>query len=261
MKLTGSDAFFKNYIEDGFLSEWVFFNQGLWKGSKKESVNPSDSLSIFRDRSVTFNEGKDIGICTLRTPNIAEWAKLAEYNQLAYSKKYNHSFYLYHDLPVIEDIPHWNKIKILMHHLPQHQYVMWIDSDAIFTNFDTGIEDILAKAPGKDLLVCNDIGGWKLNTGVMILKNTAWMNKTLQTLWDMEHIPHSKAAEQSQLISLLNVLDPEFEHWQIFDQKEFNCHPKKHSEGDYVLHMMGLSGDERFKTFSYWNNKLGVIYP
>eukprot|EP00299_Pterocystis_sp_00344_P014106 c6977_g1_i2.p1 GENE.c6977_g1_i2~~c6977_g1_i2.p1 ORF type:complete len:144 (+),score=32.63 c6977_g1_i2:135-566(+) len=135
---------------------------------------------------------------------------------------------------------------------------MWIDSDAIFTDMEKRIEHVIAKAPTKNFLACGDIGGWMLNTGVMIFKRGGWAEQLLADLWAMEHFGHDRAAEQFQLIQLLRKKDPNQLEWQLFPECEFNCHPRHHQPGHYIMHMMGDSGDNRIRTFSEWNTRLGV---
>lgn len=259
VRIQDNKSFFKNWEEEkGNFGDWVQFNSGFWNGEIKSVDYKNNLKKRFKDNCITFNKGNKSAIVSLRTPNTANWAQYAAVNQLAYAHQNKHDYLLYTDLVVIEDIPHWNKVKVLMELLPKYDYLVWMDSDAIVTNFDKKFSSYINTHPNKSLFVCNDIGGWQLNTGVMILKNTAWMNSVLQTLWKMDHIPHSKAAEQSSLIQLLSLNDANKEHWVVFDQTEFNCHPRAFKEGNFVLHMMGMSGEDRMKTFDIWNKKLGV---
>jgi len=257
VRIIDNKSYFKSSEDEGY-SDWVHFNSGQWNGevkAKEYIQGVEERLEKCRD---VFNPNQNSAIVSLRTPNTAGWAQYAAVNQLAYAHNNSHSFYLYTDLVVVEDIPHWNKVRVLMHLLPKHDYVVWVDSDAIFTNPSKTFDSYLTSYPDKSLIICNDIGGWQLNTGVMILRNTNWMRGVLKILWEMDHIPHSKAAEQSSLIQLLALNDPQQKNWQLLDQKEFNSHPKVHDENDFILHMMGMSGEERQKTFDYWNKKTSV---
>ncbi len=257
VKIENNKAYFKQFGEEKY-GDWVQFNTGTWNGDLNAQENEKQVLDRLNNSCKIINRGKFKAIISLRTPNTAEWANYAAVNQIHYAQKYNFTYILYQDLVVVQDIPHWNKVRLLMHWLPKFDYIVWIDSDAIFTNLEKQFEDYINLYPNKSLFVCNDIGGWQLNTGVMVLKNTNWMRNVLNLLWQMDHIPHSKAAEQSSLIQLLEMNDPDFVNWHVFDQKDFNCHPKSHSQGDFILHMMGLSGEERLETFKRWNNKLGI---
>ena len=152
-----------------------------------------------------------------------------------------------------------NKPLVIKDNIEKHEFIMWIDSDAIFTNFDIKIEEIIAKEPEKSLLVCNDIGRWKINAGVQIWKNCDWSVQTLNEWWNMKHLDHMQGGDQGQLIQLLIKKDVKEEIYHIFDQTEFNCHPQKHKPGMFILHMMGMSGDYRIKSLKYWNEKNKVM--
>jgi hypothetical protein len=133
-----------------------------------------------------------------------------------------------------------------------------MDADAIFTNLDVTLESIIEKNKSKHLWVCDDIGGWRLNTGVMIWENHEWCTKVIEDWSAMEKIPHNQGAEQQQLINYLQKHDNTCENWHVYNRRLFNTHPKEHKDGDFILHMMGLSGEERIETFTSWNNKLGI---
>ena len=139
----------------------------------------------------------------------------------------------------------WNKVYALQKHLSDFEYLIWIDSDAIITNMNIKIEDIIKREPDKKLYVCDDIGGWRLNTGVMIWKNDKWSHKIIQEWSEMEKIKHNQGAEQQQLIHLLKKEDDKCINWHVFNRKVFNTHPKEHKG--------------RIKIFKYWNTQLKVL--
>ncbi len=177
-------------------------------------------------------------------------------NHEFYTSKHNYQYHIYTHSLVDESIPTWNKVVALKNHIKDHDYIVWIDSDLVFTNLDIKIEDIIAKQPKKDLLVCDDIGGWTLNSGVLIIKKTEWSMNMLDKLWNMEHLPHYKGAEQAQLIELLKSESKD--RYYIFPRSEFNQHPKEWKQGMFILHMMGYSYEEREKRFKEINKKLNI---
>ena len=105
--------------------------------------------------------------------------------------------------------------------------------------------------------ICDDIGGWTVNTGVMFWRNTSWTRQMMNRWKVKEKLLHAQGAEQNQLIDILREEDPN--RYVILSRKEFNQHPKEHKEGDFILHMMGYGGEERIKKFQEWNKKLGLM--
>ena len=200
---------------------------------------------------------KKIGIVTLYTPNQENFAIHSRKNQEFYANKYDYQYYCYTHSLVDDSIPTWNKVLAMKNHIKDHKYLVWLDSDIVITNLDIKIEDIIKKQPNKDLLICDDINpGWRINSGVIILKNTQWSIDMLDRLWKMEHLSHSQGAEQAQLIKLLEKESKERYH--IFHRSEFNSHPKEHKSGNFILHMMGYSYEDRQNNFITWNKKLGI---
>ena len=214
---------------------------------KKYSCTPS----FFRGK-------KNIAIVALATPNMKSMSDISFANHAFYAKKHNYNYISYYNTLVDFKYVTWNKVFVISDLLSSFKYICWIDADAIFTNMDTTLESIINQNPQKHLHVCDDIGGWRLNTGVMIWENCDWSKQVLKDWSEMEKIPHNQGAEQQQLINYLKKHDNDCVHWHVYNRKLFNAHPKEHSEGDFILHMMGLSGTERIKTFTEWNKKLNV---
>ena len=201
---------------------------------------------------------KSIGIVSLATPNMKSMTDLSFKNHMFYAKKHKYSYICYEDTLVDFKYVTWNKVYVLQQLIESFEYIYWIDADAIFTNMDITLECIIEQNPDKYLHVCDDIGGWKLNTGSMIWKNHPWCKTIIEEWCAMEKIPHNQGAEQQQLINLLKKNDPVCKYWHVYNRRLFNAHPKDHQAGDFVLHMMGLSGKERIETFKQWNCRLNV---
>ena len=202
---------------------------------------------------------KPIAIVALATPNMKSMTDLSFANHKFYAEKHGYNYICYSDSMVDLKYVTWNKVYVLLNYINSFKYVVWIDADAIITNMDISIESVIAKQESKHLHVCDDIGNWRLNTGVMIWENCEWSKQVLEDWAAMEKIPHNQGAEQQQLINYLRKKDNECVHWHVHNRRLFNAHPKEHCEGDFILHMMGLSGAERIKTFTKWNKHLGVL--
>tara|TARA_B110000305_G_scaffold180543_1_gene200174 strand:+ start:75 stop:542 length:468 start_codon:yes stop_codon:yes gene_type:complete len=139
---------------------------------------------------------------------------------------------------------------------------MWLDTDAVVTNRSISVGDIISNAEAHprhtevDLILCDDIGGWELNTGVMLWRNTPWTTSILEKLWNMEHLPHMQGAEQAQLIKLLRREDPNKFRHHIFDQRVFNAHPSVHTQDMFIIHMMGFAERDRIAYFTTLQDSL-----
>lgn len=226
------------------------------------SIKKEQTFDILKhniEPQVQTKGSKKIALMALATPNMREMTNVSYANHKHYAKKFDYSYFTYFDSMVDINFVTWNKVFALKKHLQEYDYLIWIDADAIITNMNISIESIIEKQPNKSLYVCDDIGGWRLNTGVMIWKNTEWSQNIIEKWTKMEKLKHNQGAEQQQLIHLLRKEDNNCSNWHVFNRHEFNTHPKEHKGGDFILHMMGLSGHERIKTFKYWNSQLKVI--
>jgi uncharacterized protein YijF (DUF1287 family) len=53
---------------------------------------------------------------------------------------------------------------LLSRHLANHDWVIWIDADVLFTNQSKKLEPLLEN---RDALFAKDIGGWEFNAGML----------------------------------------------------------------------------------------------
>mmetsp|Transcript_13115 Transcript_13115/g.52871 ORF Transcript_13115/g.52871 Transcript_13115/m.52871 type:complete len:420 (+) Transcript_13115:505-1764(+) len=210
-----------------------------------------------------------IAIVTASTPNLVNSSAISADLNIKYAERHGYAFYQYRDTMVPKHIITWNKVRVLMDILTatRHEWIMWIDADAVVTNRNISIEGIIKATESSkieqqseddsiDLIVCNDIGGWPINTGVMLWRNTDWARNLLNKLWATEHIPHMRGAEQAQLIKLLRREDPLQKRHVILDQTAFNAHPSVHRDEFFIIHMMGFSEAERAEKFKHYQLKL-----
>ena len=140
---------------------------------------------------------KHIAIITSYTDHIrwdnygkCDYGDFASLNHHEYSNKHGYSYIK--KIVKNEDYsdwhPTWIKIDVLKKYLPLYDYVVWIDSDAVFVNQDIKIEDLIND--GVDLVIpkleMDRVSGnvWThTTTGFMIWKNSEWSNNILNTLW------------------------------------------------------------------------------
>ena len=237
---------------------------GKCDGQVEEDLQNPTLKEFQPEVRVAGKKGKGtIAMVTACSPNMRDTADLSVKINTAYAKPRGYSFYEYTDVMVPRRMVTWNKVQVLLKMLEgngevmeAHERIMWVDTDAVVTNFSISLESIIAEQPGKSLLLCDDIGGWALNTGVMLWRNDEWSRETLRELWDMEHIPHMRGAEQQQLINLLERKDKEKRHHWIFPEQKFNTHPRVHNDTLFMIHMMGMSGDARIRKFEEYISKM-----
>jgi hypothetical protein len=120
-----------------------------------------------------------------------DYGDFSSLNHHEYSNKHGYSYIkeIVKNEDYIDWHPTWIKIDILKKYLPLYDYVVWVDSDAVFVNQDISIGNLIGD--GIDLVIpkleLDRVSGnmWThTTTGFMIWKNSDWSNNVLNLLWD-----------------------------------------------------------------------------
>lgn len=128
-----------------------------------------------------------IKVLSLATSNINDYAKYSTAINAAYCKKNGYDFecktQAYKERPAA-----WSKIQFLLENINKgYEWIMWIDADAHFNNFNKRIEDFIG---GDEEFIFSQVNGL-LNSGVFLVRCCEASEITLQKVWDMEqHINH-----------------------------------------------------------------------
>ncbi|KAG0197306.1 hypothetical protein BGX28_009186 [Mortierella sp. GBA30] len=151
-------------------------------------------------------------------------------------------------------IPAWAKIKILVEELDkaEHDWIFWIDTDALIANMDIQLEQFVDDR--YSLLITKDL--YFMNAGVFMLKVNDWsriyMREVLSKMGNGSN-------EQDWMIKLLE--QPSFgeqEHVKYLPQCSFNSYWKvkklheMYRPGDFVIHWAGHNFDPQ--SFNDWKN-------
>lgn len=114
-----------------------------------------------------------------------EYGKIGSEINKSYCDKWGYDYKLvtYDDLGIVP--PYWLKIKDVKELLPKYDAVLYVDMDAIFTDFDTSIDTIVEYIDtGKsyDLYIGVDPSYLSVNTGVFLVRNTYTGNLIMESL-------------------------------------------------------------------------------
>ena len=85
---------------------------------------------------------------TAGTQNLAPTSDLSSELNAKYAEIRGYSFYVYKDIMVPKRIVTWNKVRVVMDMLNRtgHEWIMWLDTDAVVTNRSVAVEDIVTDA-------------------------------------------------------------------------------------------------------------------
>lgn len=178
-----------------------------------------------------------IAVCTLC---INDWYyEIVKYGVKTirlYAEKHGYDFHICNDVyeSCVEkrDYP-WYKIKCIQKILPDYDYVFWIDADGFVMKNNIMVEDyineyMMSLDKTYDLLIADD-GNFRVNTGMMILKNSPFIFSLLNLIWINKHNFDKSFHEQASLS-------------EIIDNNRLNC---KHKI--YII-----PKEKRYVFFGYW---------
>ncbi len=181
--------------------------------------------------------GRRIAIVTFYTDTWAPLGKVVDANKREYAKKHGYAFHTsalgFLEASWMRRPPAWHKIKLLQRHLPQYDWVMWSDADAVVVDMDQGLEQFLDDR--YDIILAKD--GLGINTGNMFLRNTPWTANFLQRVWDEAKDPNHPWWENQAIIELLD--DPETaSHVRVDLYPKYNHYVD--NPNAFILHFAGV---------------------
>ena len=155
--------------------------------------------------------------------------------------------------------PRWNKISTLIDALDPvsgwaryFDYLLWVDADLIFLDFHVRIEQIAAAHPLAHILLCSELHGLnRMNSGSILVKNTAWARNFLLDWWYFGD--HAHYTDQTQFDMLYESRSQELKKRIQFlypDTLNSDHLPSiTHVSSRVVLHLMGTKASIREEIF------------
>lgn len=174
-----------------------------------------------------------IGICTFVDENIKEFSFISTFVHQLYANRHQYDYQVFSKKYFSNRTAHWEKLNCLLEMLNQsYDYVMWIDADAIFYNFDFKLEEWLQMYPtemyfSSDYPYSSSSKNY-INTGIMIMKNTDWVKNFIHE-WINHKLGidfYQNAYHEQQTVNLLydcNICDIKT-HCLIFGSYLFNIY-------------------------------------
>ena len=133
------------------------------------------------------------------TPNLT-YAPISEKINRDYCQKHNIDYFSETSADTIFNASNgralqWYKILFVQEQLrnSDHDYIIYLDADAVIVKPEKDIRDIISEYPDSDLIIARDFGPDLVNTGVMIFKNTPWSIDFLERVWHAgDHVARGK---------------------------------------------------------------------
>lgn len=130
------------------------------------------------------------------TPHISDLGELTRNNHAAYAGYHGYGYRCHYSHFNLSRAPRWSKIQFAYWALREADdtgkrlwdYVFWVDTDVVFTNFQLKLESFIERlSAAEHLLVGEDT--WGLNAGMWILRNTLWSEQFLMAVWKSDPGP------------------------------------------------------------------------
>ncbi len=210
-----------------------------------------------------------IAVVSLYTPEILQLAQYTSVNHKAYCDKHGYDYILYQGR-FSKRHPAWDKVKAIEEVLPNYDYVLWIDTDAIFVDFNQKLESFIIYPERYNGYFCKDPAPTiYVNTGVFLIKNCEWSFRLLEDTWNFVspkfYENYSKYTysdwpfEQGPMCS---ILQKDTLHYIVPDYV-LNSHENFVNSNTLIIHYMGSRTTEEtfqsvIKKVEKWNKKNNV---
>jgi len=172
---------------------------------------------------------------------------------------YELACYRFDRLDPPERQPNWGRVPAILHHLPNCDWLMYLDTDCVIMNPDVGVESFIDEQ--YNLVVGPLPTEGHMMTSAMVFKNCEWSFEFLRTLYDQtyfinhvydpkDHEPyeqdhHATAGhigcyfEQSALEYLYDKVDKYYEKIKVVPRSLFNANVYNYRPGDFLIHVSG----------------------
>lgn len=236
------------------LNDWHVLAH-LARGTYRAAPEPAPPAA---EPSLHHNPRARVGLVSLHTPNIRDYAALHETNLLAYAQRHGHALHSYRTLPDFLPAgigPSWSKSFLLRHHLDEHELVAWIDADALIARPEL---DLAQTAEGLDFLAARDHAYYHFNSGFMVLRRTPVVLATLDAInaailaagVDPADV-YAAGGDQTffnHVAARFGLVTPE----AIHDSVSFNARPPFAAPTSFLVHFSEYLGGTRAPAMAAW---------
>uniref|UniRef100_A0A6C0DF49 Nucleotide-diphospho-sugar transferase domain-containing protein n=1 Tax=viral metagenome TaxID=1070528 RepID=A0A6C0DF49_9ZZZZ len=182
----------------------------------------------------------------------------------SYCEKYNIHFIHCDEKRYDDRHPAWEKLLLILKHIENYDYIIWVDADAFFYMDSPNISEIIYKKPNVDLIFSGD-KNVIMNTGIFIVKNTKYSIHFLNEwaynneLYSSNPYPHWW--ENGVIIDIYNknLLNIK-ENSVIIPYGILQDFDEKYKNKPYIYHLAGKNKQIRIQKCLKYYNKYNNIY-
>lgn len=213
---------------------------------------------------VTLHDQKISELAAITLPNKQEYCRRHSYKLFAKTDNFNSA------IPAQFEKPRF--ILEVLNSNPDLDWIWWLDTDALITNFSKTIEEFCDN--NFDIVIGTEVYNWQLsdfsgiNNGSFFIKNTDMAKKIIQAIIDNEtNFYDSICFDQTCMIDLYLKSDIFKKYTKLVLPRAFNSQPYLYWDekgyknidipgrleccqwyfGDFVLHLAGLPPEDKIK--------------
>jgi galactosyl transferase GMA12/MNN10 family len=198
-----------------------------------------------------------------------EWNELKKItfaNKGEYSDRWDYDFH-YSEVTLDESRPiAWSKILLIEKYLPLYDWIFWSDADSLIMNFTISLDSFVSELTtqhDEKIIIGEDYNG--INSGSFFIRNDEWSFNIINSIY--QHIPFTNhpwwenaafhylyhgvvdmiiGSKNFAAKYMCENLDNK-KHFKVVSQRLFNSYPDNFADGDFIIHMPGMSNSERVK--------------
>jgi hypothetical protein len=213
-----------------------------------------------------------VGVVMFYDDAIREYGDLTRQINELYCKKHELELICGREKTYTNRHPAWERLPLILEHLKNYDYLVWIDADAFFYYHSINIIDFIQSNPVPDFLFSQDLGNRNLNTGIFVVKNTNYAHMFLQKwAYDEELFktnPYPQWWDQGVLINMItyNTLDIH-NHCSSYNygvlQHFFKHELQSQKIKPFIIHLASWSKQERVLTAKMYLDmiKTNLVLP
>ena len=143
----------------------------------------------------------------------------------------------------------WHRVDAIRQMLKRHDWVVWMDADALITNPDVKFESLITN--DAHMVISRDCNG--LNDGIWMVKNSDWSRQILDQI-ENDRLLYSSPQEamnfmwQDSTMFRNNITVWPQQRMNAYMMAEYGLsedQPGQWRSGDFILHLPGIGNDRR----------------
>jgi hypothetical protein len=183
----------------------------------------------------------------LYTPEIAELGQRTAKGMIAYAKRHGYGAVIETARIDASRPASWSKLLLIERYLlenPACDWLMWIDADALVTNPQRRLEELVDD--NVDFVVAQDLPPGNINAGVFLIRNGPAAVEMLRRAYGKTQYVHHPCWEQPALAEALAECADTI-RTRVVARRHLNAFASvnEHQKGDFVIHFAGLSPEAK----------------